>query len=393
MQENLSPREQEILSLLVAGTSPKEIGYTLNISYDTVKFHQKNLYEKLGVNSLRELLGKYLPANAEDVKEKLVLKPLPCPFSIALNENPPWGWVYSFEPDVFSYNGEWHPSPFKLGKGNRLVEGDVWYITCFFTVNVDLDYLLVCFSDASIEEDYFYTELSGLYKLRNVSLKANTRYNLSTKILISQTASGATPLENKLNISVGGISSEPPLLTFHKFEVVKLSQPNILKSVMPAHRQLSQTELPVSYPIVITLVNNDLARTGGWIYRLCPEVFFYEGKRMSSPFKLGEGNRIVEDDVFLVNLFFTSSIDIDFIQIHLLDTTIVADNPWLMLSPFLTLKRNIKAGIENFITTRLLANETASGSSSAENQFILAVGPETKEPPTLTFTKLEVVKI
>jgi hypothetical protein len=40
-----------------------------------------------------------------------------------------------------------------------------------------------------------------------------------------------------------------------------------------------------------------------------------------------------------------------------------------------------------------LAIKTASGTSPLENQFLMVTGTETKEQPTLTFTKFEVVKI
>ena len=56
---NLTPREREIFTMLLKGTSPKEIGYTLKISYETVHHHQKNLYRKLGIQSIHELFAKY----------------------------------------------------------------------------------------------------------------------------------------------------------------------------------------------------------------------------------------------------------------------------------------------------------------------------------------------
>jgi DNA-binding CsgD family transcriptional regulator len=56
---NLSPREKEIFDLLLDGNAPKTISYDLNISYGTVKFHQKHLYTKLGVQSIQELLVQY----------------------------------------------------------------------------------------------------------------------------------------------------------------------------------------------------------------------------------------------------------------------------------------------------------------------------------------------
>jgi len=62
---DLTDREREIFTMLLKGTSPKEIGYTLNISYHTVVFHQTNLYRKLGLKSRAELLARFLPITAE----------------------------------------------------------------------------------------------------------------------------------------------------------------------------------------------------------------------------------------------------------------------------------------------------------------------------------------
>jgi len=59
---NLTPREQEIFTMLLQGVSPKEIGYTLKISYETVHHHQKNMYRKLNIQSIQELFAKYSKA-------------------------------------------------------------------------------------------------------------------------------------------------------------------------------------------------------------------------------------------------------------------------------------------------------------------------------------------
>jgi DNA-binding CsgD family transcriptional regulator len=56
---NLTPREEEIFTMLLTGKAPKEIAYTLKISYYTVLFHQKNLYRKLGIQSRAELFARY----------------------------------------------------------------------------------------------------------------------------------------------------------------------------------------------------------------------------------------------------------------------------------------------------------------------------------------------
>ncbi len=47
----LSPREQQIMQMLVQGLGPQAIGETLNISAKTVCTHRYRIYEKLGVDS------------------------------------------------------------------------------------------------------------------------------------------------------------------------------------------------------------------------------------------------------------------------------------------------------------------------------------------------------
>jgi DNA-binding NarL/FixJ family response regulator len=55
---NLSPREKEVLTLLVHGLSYKMIAGDLNITYDTVRAHMKKIYEKLYVASMTEAVAK-----------------------------------------------------------------------------------------------------------------------------------------------------------------------------------------------------------------------------------------------------------------------------------------------------------------------------------------------
>lgn len=54
---SLSLREKEILVLLLKGRSGRFISESLNISHNTVKFHIRNIYNKLGVNSRQELIS------------------------------------------------------------------------------------------------------------------------------------------------------------------------------------------------------------------------------------------------------------------------------------------------------------------------------------------------
>jgi len=56
---NLTAREKEVFTMLLTGKAPKEIAHTLKISYDTVLFHQKNLYRKLGIQSRAELFSRF----------------------------------------------------------------------------------------------------------------------------------------------------------------------------------------------------------------------------------------------------------------------------------------------------------------------------------------------
>jgi DNA-binding NarL/FixJ family response regulator len=55
----ISRREREILKLLSKGLSAKEISENLSISYHTVRTHQKNIYKKLNVSSIAEVITKF----------------------------------------------------------------------------------------------------------------------------------------------------------------------------------------------------------------------------------------------------------------------------------------------------------------------------------------------
>ena len=58
--EILTPREKEILDILLEGLSNKEICYRLNISPNTLKTHIRRVYRKSGVSTRSELQSKYL---------------------------------------------------------------------------------------------------------------------------------------------------------------------------------------------------------------------------------------------------------------------------------------------------------------------------------------------
>jgi DNA-binding NarL/FixJ family response regulator len=59
--EKLSAREREVLDLVVQGLSNKEIVDRLNITIDGVRWHLRNIYQKLHVHSRTEVLVKFRP--------------------------------------------------------------------------------------------------------------------------------------------------------------------------------------------------------------------------------------------------------------------------------------------------------------------------------------------
>ncbi|KAF0143584.1 MAG: response regulator, partial [Rhodospirillaceae bacterium] len=56
----LTARERELLSSLAGGLTNAQIAGKLDISVNTVKFHLKNLYDKLGINNRAQAVAAYL---------------------------------------------------------------------------------------------------------------------------------------------------------------------------------------------------------------------------------------------------------------------------------------------------------------------------------------------
>jgi two-component system nitrate/nitrite response regulator NarP len=56
----LTRRELEVLSDLASGRTNKQIARDLGVSLNTVKFHVRNLFQKLGVNSRSQAIAMYL---------------------------------------------------------------------------------------------------------------------------------------------------------------------------------------------------------------------------------------------------------------------------------------------------------------------------------------------
>ena len=66
----LTPSERAIYELYLAGKSTKEVLKEMNILENTLKFHNKNLYGKLGVSSRKQLLEYAKAINSEAPMEK-----------------------------------------------------------------------------------------------------------------------------------------------------------------------------------------------------------------------------------------------------------------------------------------------------------------------------------
>ncbi len=60
-QYHLTPREKDILQLLIKGYGVKIIAAELKIAFDTARTHLRNIYQKLHVNCGKEAIAKSTP--------------------------------------------------------------------------------------------------------------------------------------------------------------------------------------------------------------------------------------------------------------------------------------------------------------------------------------------
>ena len=64
--KQLTPTEREVFDAYIARATTKEVMAKLNIKESTLKYHNRNIYGKLGVSSRKELLE--LCKRVKDVK-------------------------------------------------------------------------------------------------------------------------------------------------------------------------------------------------------------------------------------------------------------------------------------------------------------------------------------
>lgn len=58
LSDNLTPRESQIVLAIEEGLTNKEVAIRMDISLETVKYHIKNIYEKLQVNNRHALISR-----------------------------------------------------------------------------------------------------------------------------------------------------------------------------------------------------------------------------------------------------------------------------------------------------------------------------------------------
>ena len=54
--DSLSPREREVMALVVSGMLNKQAGHQLDVTEKTIKAHRAQVMRKMGVGSLAELV-------------------------------------------------------------------------------------------------------------------------------------------------------------------------------------------------------------------------------------------------------------------------------------------------------------------------------------------------
>lgn len=66
IEQQLSPRQVELLRMLLLGETPKRIAYKLGLTESTIRTYIRDLYKKIGVSGREELMGRYIRESGID---------------------------------------------------------------------------------------------------------------------------------------------------------------------------------------------------------------------------------------------------------------------------------------------------------------------------------------
>lgn len=210
-QLDLTPREQEIYNLILAGMSLKEIAGKLGVSYKGVDFHRGNLYQKLGVQSMQELLVVH---NSNTSSSPAILpvqmaapeKPLVCNFNDNSFHNQTTIWQYKIVPSIFYTN--------------KITAGESYIFSYSFTSNIDFNFLDFTLVDGTPEANFF--GVLGPAQRPVTRAKANIEYKGSVTLLAVKTTSSSEPHGNLLFLEINADKDIQPILTFTQFEIVSV---------------------------------------------------------------------------------------------------------------------------------------------------------------------------
>jgi len=135
-------------------------------------------------------------------------------------------------------------------------------------------------------------------------------------------------------------------------------------------------KLSAENPLVMILGNDD---PYGWQTKYYATPPFYNGK-------------IQAGDKYILNCTYKSNVFINQFQAALVDNQVEADGWWTELCGFLSIRKNVEPNVEYNDTLTMFAAKSASSTHINSNVFIFQAHKGTKEQPTLTFTKLEILQ-
>jgi hypothetical protein len=138
-----------------------------------------------------------------------------------MGDDSPYGWLYTMEPDLLIYDNEIRASPLKLGRRNKITEGDVFAITCTFRSNIDLPSLEFAFvNNTDQDEDGNWDQLSQLKTVQS-DIKAGVEYNCAAIFSITKTSSNFSGWANTFVIHTDQRTVSQPTLTFTRLDIVR----------------------------------------------------------------------------------------------------------------------------------------------------------------------------